>query len=312
MPKGYRLLQLALGGWLAFGLPALSQQDQQAKPSEPTQAEQQKKRPLTELLSRLLQKEDEPNWASPKCANPKNHDEADLCQQIRMAEAAEGTLWISKWQLVFGGIGIAFVIVNIVYARRAARAAAVAATGAVDAANATRDSVIETRRIGEAQVRAYLSITRGFLTIMRNTRYPQVIMVIKNTGNSPARRIQLSYRAEFKYPRGGERTQDHYAPSGGRDMGFGKDLAAGEQDKFTHTFTDFAMTTDEEKMISEGPLLFEAMLKITFTDAFGIDITEEQDWMGVISPLGTESPFVRIPFTRMRMHLGWPGRQPKQ
>ena len=32
-----------------------------------------------------------PDWARPNCSTPNGHDEADLCQQVRMAEAAEKT-----------------------------------------------------------------------------------------------------------------------------------------------------------------------------------------------------------------------------
>jgi hypothetical protein len=54
--------------------------------------------------------------------------------------------------------------------------------------HATRATVDETRRIGEAQVRAYLSIKSATISVDKSG-LPWVQMVVVNTGQSPARKF---------------------------------------------------------------------------------------------------------------------------
>jgi hypothetical protein len=67
----------------------------------------------------------------PNCANPKNNDEADLCEQMRMADAAKESLRVNYLQLglgvgaaVIGGLAAAFTGWAAWAASRAAREAA--------------------------------------------------------------------------------------------------------------------------------------------------------------------------------------------
>src|SRR5215204_90604 len=41
-----------------------------------------------------------PDWNKPKCEGPQNHDEADLCQQVRMAAAAEDSVFWARLQFI--------------------------------------------------------------------------------------------------------------------------------------------------------------------------------------------------------------------
>jgi len=69
----------------------------------------------------------------PNCRQPKNHDEADLCAQWRVAEAAENTLQLTLAQTAIGALGVLFVVVTLGFTARANKAAAIAAQAAVDA-----------------------------------------------------------------------------------------------------------------------------------------------------------------------------------
>jgi hypothetical protein len=62
---------------------------------------------------------------------------------------------------------------------------------------ATQEMAIETRRIGEAQVRAYISITKISLAVDPTKSRPTVEIGVRNTGQSPARRIEIV--AEFSF-----------------------------------------------------------------------------------------------------------------
>jgi len=150
MPKRYRLLHLAVGGCLALFGWALAQEHQRAEASEAAHAQEAKQDPLAAAIARAVEQDNKTDWSRPKCTKPESHDEADLCQQIRMAKAAEDVLWINKLQLFFGGIGILFVVINLMYARRAAEAAGVAATAAIQAAQAAGDQASDMKRSIEA------------------------------------------------------------------------------------------------------------------------------------------------------------------
>jgi hypothetical protein len=60
---------------------------------------------------------------------------------------------------------------------------------------AAEDAVAETRRIGEAQVRAYIAITEVSLTVSNDDR-PVFDIKYINSGNSPATRLELDLNSQ--------------------------------------------------------------------------------------------------------------------
>lgn len=67
---------------------------------------------------------DEIEWSTPPlCSAPRSHDEADLCEQRRMAKAAETTVLINWFQLVASILGVAFVLWSLREARKSTDAA---------------------------------------------------------------------------------------------------------------------------------------------------------------------------------------------
>lgn len=128
----------------------------------------------------------ETNWGKPECSQPKTHDEADLCEQRRMAEAAENTLVLSKIQLILGVIGAALLFLTLFYGRQAAR-------GAVVAARAAQASVATASDTAERQLRAYVSVTPATL---QNFKTPWTVgydCVVKNHGQTPASEINYVF-----------------------------------------------------------------------------------------------------------------------
>jgi hypothetical protein len=122
--------------------------------------------------------------ACAKDAEEYRQNSDDLIQQTRAADAAQAqadiasqSLWLTLFQTL-GGFLTLF-------------AAGAAAWFARDAANHTKDSVSETRRIGEAQVRGYLT---GVSAQVGFTPGGGAIIncVVRNTGQSPIRRIAIS------------------------------------------------------------------------------------------------------------------------
>lgn len=88
----------------------------------------------------------ETDWNSPKCGQPKSHDEADLCEQRRMAKAAEDSVLLSKIQIILGVTGAALLFWTLYYSRRATVATAHAAEAAHPANKLSREMFVADQR----------------------------------------------------------------------------------------------------------------------------------------------------------------------
>ena len=112
----------------------------------------------------------------------------DLNAQREMSNWAESTMW-ATWL-----VGSATVIVAALGAWWV-RDTLVETRNAVKAAN---DAVAETRRIGEAQVRAYLSVTAAPIPAIPYADTVQTFEIeIKNNGQSAARNVRVVAIAEM-------------------------------------------------------------------------------------------------------------------
>jgi len=121
----------------------------------------------------------------------------DLKQQTRAADAAAASVWIAEWQskaTVFG------LIVGF-YTLAAAVAAAIFAKRASDetkrGADAAERAIDDSRSIGEAQARAYLTVTKAGFSIDCEPRdHPslpafKLKLEFRNSGQTPA--VNVSY-----------------------------------------------------------------------------------------------------------------------
>ncbi|MET3612211.1 hypothetical protein ABID16_000516 [Rhizobium aquaticum] len=126
------------------------------------------------------------------CRENEDNRSSDLCAQWKAADAAKASVdWARRSYFVsIGGTLIGFLTLV------AAAAAAVFAKKAADetkrSADAAHDSVAETRRIGEAQVRAYLALDPQAFGSPASAYTKHVIDVkIRNTGQTPAKNITI-------------------------------------------------------------------------------------------------------------------------
>ncbi|WP_371394791.1 hypothetical protein AB6B38_05595 [Glycocaulis abyssi] len=122
----------------------------------------------------------------------------NLRAQQDMSTWSFATLWISLGLLIVTGVGVTYVALTLDQTRRATKAA-------VKAAEAAENTVLETRRIGEAQVRAYITVrhTNSFSKIESNKKHVLVKEII-NTGSTPA--YNVSYAASLFV------ADDHFFP----------------------------------------------------------------------------------------------------
>jgi hypothetical protein len=151
-----------------------------------------------------------PSYKVP-CESPQGHDESDLCAQWRAANGAkQGARW-NLWQLVLGFCGLIGLGITLSFNKRAIDLALAGTEDteralkiAEDNARANAETVAETRRIGEAQIRCYLtgvSAQVGFT----NSERAMVKCMVRNSGKSPAMDVQCVCRLYYDV---GENGQD--------------------------------------------------------------------------------------------------------
>lgn len=90
------------------GTPAQQPNQQQAAPTPPPVVQQ----PIAE-----------PDYYKIACEAPKDHDAADLCEQRRMAKAAEESVWWARLQTWLGGFGLIGVVITLAFTAVATKAA---------------------------------------------------------------------------------------------------------------------------------------------------------------------------------------------
>lgn len=94
------------------------------------------------------------------CGGPIDESQADLCQQWRSANAAEQMAGYALVSLLFGFAGLIGVGITVHLSNKATNAATEATKAAIEANEISR-------RIGEAQTRAYMSAAEGRAEIVR-------------------------------------------------------------------------------------------------------------------------------------------------
>jgi hypothetical protein len=159
------LYKFALGGCLAALLifPTLASDKENNAPqkaqTQKTDEGQQTPAPQPPPLPAIDgEKPVETDWNKVECAKPKNHDEADLCEQRRMSQAAENGVDLSKIQIALGILGATLVLWSLYYTR-------VAAIAAKDAANSALESALTAGKQADAIIRAerpyvFLKVTK--------------------------------------------------------------------------------------------------------------------------------------------------------
>lgn len=122
-----RLLLLAL--CLLIEIPAISEvsaQGQAASKSNESEARDGSATNMS-LTPRAEQQRSKPRMYLPNCTRPKDHDEADLCEQMRMAEAAKDATQAAWIQLGVSVVGLIAIVATLIVNAMATQAASSAA-----------------------------------------------------------------------------------------------------------------------------------------------------------------------------------------
>ncbi|MEX0282123.1 MAG: hypothetical protein AB3N13_13150 [Arenibacterium sp.] len=177
-----------------------------------------------------------------------HRDQKDLKAQRYMA------LW-AFIMAVASLFGLGVTVVGLVFIYRTLKASEKATDAAVQ-------SVAVSREIGEAQVRAYLSVDQA--TVEADNKGHLVLKVtLKNSGNSPARRVRQTTRVEF---RTGVRPEDdvgEFTVENGRTFGLA-DIAAGG----TECFVEPHIGIPAEVSAGEPNILILMEVKVDYSTVF--------------------------------------------
>jgi hypothetical protein len=166
-------------------------QAQQSQPASPASDELRPPPALVEPSPPVAPAEPiqgKPKIYDPDCAQPKDHDEADLCQQRRMSKAAEQALALTIIQTIVGTVGLLLVLLSLRFTVGATRSAAMAANAAQDQVRLTREALIVDQR---AFVRVDFSI-EGDSVFYQQGASIRVAAKITNIGKTTANFVRTN------------------------------------------------------------------------------------------------------------------------
>ena len=199
MPSSNRLYRLAVGGCLAAALalgtiPALGQIQNSGNENtkNPPNAEQTNSStffttpPPIHVTVTLPQKEDQtPRTYEELCQAPKTNDDADVCQQWRMANAAEKQIYWLKKQYDLTKLEIGLLIGSILVTLAASCAALIAAYAAQKSAKVI--PVLERALVYVSGFHQEIGTT--IVNGIKTLDHIRVYFHFKNTGATPTRHL---------------------------------------------------------------------------------------------------------------------------
>ena len=302
MLRGNRLYIVALGLILCGAKPPQEQPQSQtsAQPAEQATAE-----PYAPYAG----------YDPDPCYQAKDHDAADLCAQWRASIAAEKAAneagRATDWAIVatfLSAIGLGAIVVSLRQTNRSLRIAqrdratatrrAVASGDETKAAMeiarknaaATEQSVAETRRIGEAQVRCYpttISAEIGHASL----NFVAIKIVVKNTGLSPAKNVTFSaYLTQLV-------SSDTLITSTKNPncVEVEIDIPAGEQDNLTGSILFEPRYDIPKPADSPYHVLITLVINITCKDVFGLDVHQTDKFSAFLHAIPTvETKWVKL------------------
>ena len=133
-----------------------------------------------------MRKPVETDWKKVECAEPKGHDEADLCEQRRMSQAAEDAASWAAFQSKLGIAGFAAVLLSLIFTGWAAVAAGRAAKAAESAVDVTRDAAAR-------QLSPYVHVRSA--TFQWDNGGIKIVVECFNSGQTPATYYEVACRS---------------------------------------------------------------------------------------------------------------------
>jgi hypothetical protein len=155
-----------------------SAQSNNAGPPQQAQQQQPSAQPSPSPVAEQAKTESDTGYYKASCDHPKSREDDDLCQQRRMAQAAEDAVWWAALQTKLGIAGFFAVIASLFFTGWAAVAAASAAKSAEKAI------VVENRPWIKFEPKI-----AGDLNFNEHGGYIKFEVVFQNVGGGPAQLI---------------------------------------------------------------------------------------------------------------------------
>jgi hypothetical protein len=154
----------------------------QVNSAAPSQNGQKQQTPTAPSSQVIQQQVPEPEYYKPSCDKPKQREDADLCQQLRMAKAAEDAVWWARTQSILGIVGFLGVLASLFFT-------AWAAVTASRQVRLSRQALVDTDR-------AFVFVAEGIIGPVVNAKTDRVenwktSVRWKNSGNTPTRYLRL-------------------------------------------------------------------------------------------------------------------------
>ena len=166
----------------------------QAEPASPPQQTQQQQN-TTQTPPIINQAPLEAKGYQASCDKPKDREEADLCEQRRMAKAAEDAVWWARFQTFVGSLGFGAVVASLFLAGWAAWAASQSAKAAKSSAEFASKTVKIMEDTAERQLRAYIVVDYKDLHDQKSADDRFVFhLEIRNSGQTPAYELRTNSR----------------------------------------------------------------------------------------------------------------------
>lgn len=198
--------------------------------------------------------------------------EYDLIAQRSMSAAAWWMVIVTGIATLIGGVSLGLIALTLREARRSADAA-------IDAVDASRQAVVATREVGQAQVRAYLIVKSASLTYESNGNVT-IRYTLYNSGQTPARRVEL--RMDFWIDIYEKRKAVGITSRKGTQSH--SDVPAGEAREGKFDLKGYLPPENRDSFV-ELESRAVAVLTPVFDDVFGVTISEDT-YYGVTYPAG--------------------------
>jgi hypothetical protein len=123
------------------------------------------------------------------CERPKDHDAADLCEQRRMAQAAEDSVWWARVQAWLGGLGFGGILITLIFTGLGTRVAA-------RQVRLSRHALVDTERAFVYPADTEWAALKDHKT--GKVQSWSVAVQWKNSGGTPTRHLQIHTNASVR------------------------------------------------------------------------------------------------------------------
>ena len=255
----------------------------QTSPKEPDASPQQDAKPIDlspirDEIQRLTRAV-ESIKPEGKPADEIQREQDDLKAQEDMAKWARLMYLATAWMTALTAFGVLLLGATLYFTKQAAISADKMVEEAKLATKAAEASVAETQRIGEAQVRAYVTVSE--VAVFLENTCPVVNFRVFNGGNSPALSLQVTASIAIGVEKDAVLSDGINAPS--VSVLIGTVRQGQERPVSLHVGTVWLTKEQIANLPNTKYIKFVARVSVTYLDVFSARRTDTWEFMAVTS-----------------------------